>query len=485
MSEASRSRTIATPLFLARLLASGGDARIAVPPASNVNLYGASPFPREILGYAASTANEISPQAFAHLGELTAQWPAGSLPGHRWYEKRLEALRGRLRTSFGLPADIDVVFAPSGTDLEYVALAVATSRGDKPVRNILLGKDEVGSGCVLAAGGRFFASETAVRTVVVRGSPLPGLERTEVVTVRLRNEAGQPRKSAAIGVELDALCYQGISRGQHIVVHVVHGSKSGLVLPRRAEIEALRRRHGVALTVVVDACQARITGADVRSYLRSDAIVLLTGSKFMGGPPFSGMALVPPALRPPGPLCTGLAQVFRRGEFPLSWVGRDGLTGAANPGLLLRLEAALFELERFDAVAKSDRDRVIAAFGQAVRALVTRLGVSLVGPSLKGSALCESALATLDLSALQGHPDLAKAQLWWRILAARGMRLGQPVKCVSRDDGSWAGTLRISLSMPLIADCARLDDASLTVMFSDHMHRIASVLEAAQRPVAI
>ena len=66
------------------------------------------------------------------------------------------------------------MFAPSGTDLEYVALAVAASRGGKPIRNILLGQDEVGSGCLLAAGGRFFASQTAVRTAVFKGSPLTG-----------------------------------------------------------------------------------------------------------------------------------------------------------------------------------------------------------------------------------------------------------------------------------------------------------------------
>ena len=45
--------------------------------------------------------------------------------------------------------------------------------------------------------------------------------------------------------------------------------------------------------LVVDACQARITSAALHDYLERDGIVFVTGSKFMGGPPFSGFALVP------------------------------------------------------------------------------------------------------------------------------------------------------------------------------------------------
>ena len=84
-----------------------------------------------------------------------------------------------------------------------------------------------------------------------------------------------------------------LADGQHPLVHVVHGSKTGLVLPHLDDIDALTERFGDGLSYVVDACQARITSAAIADYLARGIIVFLTGSKFMGGPPFSGFVLFP------------------------------------------------------------------------------------------------------------------------------------------------------------------------------------------------
>ena len=215
-----------------------------------------------------------------------------------------------------------------------------------------------------------------------------------------------------------------------------------------------------------------------------DALVLLTGSKFIGGPPFSGIALVPARLTPAATLPEGLGTFLRRAELPVGWKLSPAFDADANPGLLLRLEAAVFELERFGQVAPAQRDAIVEAFGVSVRALAWRLGVTLVTPSLGGTDLHLATLTTLDLSGLVGGPDFATAQLWGKVLAARGMRLGQPVKCVRRADGGWAGTLRLSLSMPLIASLAELDPGGPERRFASDMGRIADVLEAAQRRIA-
>jgi hypothetical protein len=211
---------------------------------------------------------------------------------------------------------------------------------------------------------------------------------------------------------------------------------------------------------------------------------MVTGSKFMGGPPFSGFALVPPALRPRTALPEGLARIFRRGEWPLEWTGCEHLPDTANPGLFLRIEAALFELERFVAVGVSERERIMEAFGRAVRGLAGRLGASLVAPCLEGTDLCLGTLATLDLSSLPTSPDFSVARRWHRVLAARGLRLGQPVKCVRRADAEWAGTLRLSLSMPLMVEFAVLAPTALNSRLERDMMRIAEVVEAAQGPLA-
>lgn len=477
-----REAAISSPAFLSLMLTAGGDQRIRVPRGGNTNVYGASPYPRSTLGYAASTANDISQDAFHHVERIVARWPAGGLQDHHAYRQALEAVRIRMRAALGLADDIDIVFAPSGTDLEYVALALAAAHSGQPITNILLGQDEVGSGCALAAAGRHFANETAVRTQCVRGSSIAGFGDVELASLAVRDAGGQPLSSGALVASIGNVARNASIAGRHALVHVVHGSKTGLVLPDLGGIDRLRDSFGTRMSFVVDACQARLEPWQLREYLDRQAVVLLTGSKFVGGPPFSGFALVPRCLRPERALAAGLADVFRRGEWPLEWTGCDHLPGEANAGLLLRIEAALFELERYLALAGADRARVIARFGRAVRLLADRLGVALVSPSLEGDVVHRSTLATLDLSSLPARPDLIVAQRWCRVLAARGLRLGQPVKCQRMADGGWAGTLRVSLSMPMITSLSDLDCAALDSRFDRDMAQIGDVLQAAQRP---
>jgi selenocysteine lyase/cysteine desulfurase len=469
--------------FLSLMLASGGDSRIIVPNGHNTNRYGASPYPRATLGYASSTANDISLAAFGHLEGLVSGWPRGALTDRVFYAEALERQRYRIRKAWSLPDVTDVVFAPSGTDLELAALALAKARSGKPVTNILLGQDEVGSGCVLAAAGRFFASETALELHVEKGLAVDGLEDTELVNIPIRDASGHPHDSAVTTSRIRVAGRDCIRSGRHVLMHVVHGSKTGLVLPKLSDIDELRDEFGHALSVVVDACQARIDRSAIQGYLDRGAMVMLSGSKFMGGPPFSGFLLVPQHLLPRRKVASGLTRLFRRAEWPMRWQCADHLTESSNPGLLLRLEASLFELDRYAMLGTDRRIDVFDSFGLAVRNLSYRLGADLVEPALAGMALHEATLATLDFSTSLGQPDFATAQRWCRVLAARGLRLGQPVKYRKLDNGEWAGTLRISLSMPLTVELSILSPAQRRQKFERDMGRIADVLEAASRPV--
>ena len=57
-----------------------------------------------------------------------------------------------------------------------------------------------------------------------------------------------------------------------------------------------RRGIGGAARIVVDACQARLGLGRLHVHLAQGRMVLITGSKFFGGPPLSGALLVPAAL---------------------------------------------------------------------------------------------------------------------------------------------------------------------------------------------
>jgi hypothetical protein len=276
---------------------------------------------------------------------------------------------------------------------------------------------------------------------------------------------------------------------RHSLVHVVHGSKTGLILPSLDDIDRLAKAHAGAVTFVVDACQARITAAAIGAYLERGAIVFVTGSKFMGGPPFSGFALVPAAFAGRAqPLPKGFATIFRRAEWPARWPGADALDETVNPGLLLRLEASIFELERFQRLPAAAVERVILAFHAAVRAeIVERTPARRVAPYPPGHGedadthpIEMRTLSTLDLSAFDPRgAGFEDAQAWHKAMALAGVRVGQPVKCVRLPDGRWGATLRIGLNMGQVVDKAGLSDSALAESLAADMAKVRAALQAA------
>ncbi|WP_114953210.1 hypothetical protein [Sphingosinicella terrae] len=472
---------------LVRILASGGDARIDLDAATGLNRYHSAPRPSEVLAFASSTANDVSAPAYVHVERL---WSAiGPVVDGASYAEALEKLRGRIRSAYGLDETVAVVFAPSGTDLEYVALACIADRGAGGTQNILLGADEVGSGCIHSAHGRYFADRTALGVPTQAGEIVRGLDgvAVELVDIPVRDPDGRVRPSAEIAAGMETAIAAARGVGRHSLVHIVHGSKTGLILPSAEDVERLQAAHGDEASFVVDACQARITGAAVRAYLDGGAIVFVTGSKFMGAPPFSGFALVPERMaKAAPPLPAGLATIFRRGEWPAGWPGAEALETSANAGLLLRLEASLFELERFQALDGEETKRIILAFHEAVRReIVEKSAARRVAPYPPGHRdeadshpIEMRTLSTLDLSRVNGGASFEEAQAWHKALIGHGVRLGQPVKCVRLPDGGWGATLRIGLAMWQIAERAGMDEAALARSFADDLARVREALAA-------
>lgn len=460
-------------------LSSGGDARIVLDEASGLNRYLSAPYPRRTLAFASSTANDISAPAFDHLLALQAAGPAD-------YAAHLRDLGERVLAAYGVSGMASVVFAPSGTDLEFVALAAVAGRGAAGTHNILLGADEVGSGCIHSASGNYFALETALGTATEVAQPVEGMGPVSLVDIPVRCGDGEALTSAVIAEQIRTELTIARDRDRHALLHVVHGSKTGLILPKLAELDALASEFGDGMTLVVDACQARIASQAVRDYLERGAIVFITGSKFMGGPPFSGMALVPGSvIARAASLPAGFATIFRRAEWGAGWQGQEQLEDSANPGLALRLEASVFELERFQALAFPEVERVIHAFQRAISSqLVEGQGFFMVQPyppGREGQAIEHplemQTLATLDISRHPQARTFDDAQALYRSLDRLGLRLGQPVKCVRLPDGGWGGTLRVGLSMPQVTELAALDDGALEATLAERIGRFAEALK--------
>jgi hypothetical protein len=463
------------------LLTTGGDDRIRLDDAG-CNRYFATAAPFDGLAYGSSTISSISADALAHLAtDWHPRLADGLAPDD--YAAALAGLRKRISGHFG-DGSAAVVFAPSGTDLEFIGLA-AIPAGAGPACSILLGRDEVGSGCIQSAAGRHFADRTATGVAVSVGTPIDARHAANrLADLPIREADGSSRSSAVIRAGIEALADTALAQGEHPVIHIVHGSKTGLTLPSLADCAALADRYGASATLVVDACQLRITPEAVRAYLALGAIVLGTGSKFAGGPPFSGFALVPAKImRRAAPLSPGFAQLARRAEWPTGWPGRDILPHSANAGLLLRLAGALFEIDRFLALSPTRVAEILSDFQAAVQRHSAASGLALFQTQPRATPCLAASLATLDFSPLRPGLDFDAAVALHRALAlgssstpAAAFRIGQPVRARRLDDGRFAATLRLSLAMPMVVEHAALTLAASRARFDAELGLICTTI---------
>jgi hypothetical protein len=463
------------------LLVSDGDARIALGD-DGTNIYGCPPWPDPaLLDFGSSTASVISSGAFEAAAGLRKRLYA-ALPGRNeaeLYATEMQRLRGELLELCGLEGDgsVDVLFAASGTDLHRMIAEVVAASG--PSGLFVLGPEsaETGSGVAVAlteGGGRGAACAI------------------EVAGVALRDAYGRPRRGADIDAEAEAKVAAAVAAGQRVLLVLVDVSKTGLIAPSPACAMALQRRWPESVEVMVDACQFRLAPATLHAYLEQGFIVALTGSKFVGGPSFSGAVLVPRAIatRLRG-VSTGFRHHAVRAELPADWAETAALEDGARFGRLLRWEAALYELRAF---RRLPADAVVNALRELTEIVDARLQrdpafEALARPALDRRPLAKGAdwdgQATIFpfllfrpqarrrplgreqtrrvYELLQG--DLGDSADWLDTLGGLAVlrcRVGQPVACGQRD-GIEISALRLCFGARLLAEAASGEDALLRV----------------------
>ncbi len=466
----------------AQLLTDGGDVRIRLDGQSGLNQYGCPPYPdASLVALGSSTASVISGQGFAaadRLRDRLLSWAACE-PAASAYARELDRIRDELKRFCGIPdlSGVDVVFAASGTDAHLIAAQIVDHAVEAPLCAIMVEAAETGSGVAAALSGRHFSRRTALGALVSEAMPLT--ERTivvEVVSIRLAN--GCPRPSAEVDAEIVMIASAALAQGQHVLLTLVDVSKTGLIAPSPTCVAALYQAYPEQLTVLVDACQFRISPATLRAYLHCGYMVAITGSKFMTGPSFSGALLLPPVVtQRVRQLPASLLDYSAAADWPLRW--QDcGLNVVANDGLLLRWEAALTEMRAFYAMPAVQVGEFLQKFAEAI---LHRLQCDPLFQLLPGTQVDRGSLAVAsswdslptifpfllyhagsgprrvplnreetaavyyrlqqDLSHEQDHFD-GRAPA---ALRAQRFQLGQPVLCGSRD-GVPVSALRLCVS---------------------------------------
>lgn len=468
------------------LLVSDGDARIALG-GDGTNVYGCPPAPDPgLLDFASSTASVISPGAFEAADALRTRLH-GALRGHgetNLYAEEMQRLRGELLELCGLDAagGVDALFAASGTDLHRMFVELVAASGQNGL--CVLGPEpaETGSGIHSALTGCDASND----------GEEGGRCAIEATSLALRDAEGHPRDAADIDAEVEAKVAAAVGADRRVLLVLVDVSKTGLIAPSPACAIALRRRWPQAVEVLVDACQFRLATSTLRAYLEQGFSVALTGSKFVGGPSFSGAALIPRAnaerLRGSP---AGFRQYAVRAELPEDWTEAAALDEGVSFGRLLRWEAALHELRAF-------RELSVEAVANALRELTEivdgRLRRDPSFEALSRPELDRSPLATggewdaqasifpfLMFGLAQGRRPLDREQTrrvhellqcdlgdrsdWLGALggfAVLRCRVGQPVAC-GRRDGVEVSALRLCFGARQLAEAASGEDGLLRV----------------------
>lgn len=368
------------------LLISGGDPRLSLDPASGLNEYGCGPRPvPDDFSFASSTASTISARAYERVAGAREDMmrSAIALGLEEAFDARFEAMREELKAQLDLAQDIDVVFAPSGTDAQLQALFVAKARLGGRLTTILVGSDQTGSGAAYTARGRHFNMVTAAGCAVRKDKPVAGLA-CEAIAVPLTDPQGEARGAA----DIDAAVLEAVTRatagGAGVLLQVMDSSKLGWRAPGEPCLAEIARRWPDRVQIVVDACQMRLGRGRIKAYLDCGYMVLITGSKYFGGPAFAGALLLPAALSRPFlkksvKLAPGLADYTGCSDWPKAYKAlRDRLESRANLGQWLRWEAALAEMAAYFAVPAAFRSHAVRELGRGIEDLI------MLSPSLQG-----------------------------------------------------------------------------------------------------
>jgi hypothetical protein len=479
-----------------RILTIGGDNRLLIDTQTGLNQYGCSPRPRPwAITFSSCTASSISDigyQETERLRQSLLSTIAGnSLSDH--FIGETERIRRDVATTLKLDRlpGTEVILTSSGTDGELYALYFALAGHGNGLLNILTAPNEIGSGSLPAAQGLYFDALTPFGGSVAPGTPIKGLQsgRVRVEPLNVRRECGEIVPLQEIDLKVASLVSQAVYKGNTVLIHLLDSSKTGLSAPSMETVRRLKEVYGDAVWGVVDAAQMRLDTDMLNSYLEQGFLVLITGSKFFTGAPFSGALVVPAAIArqvdrlPPFPV--GFAEFATRYDFPPRWSYlASQLPDYPNIGLLLRWQSALWEMKAFYFTPQQERFRTIQSFGRAVLEMIDKNpDLELIAPPRHNSPEdnekvrwdqlpniftffllkmnhkgCTSSPLTyaeasrayhwLNMDIARYLPPNAKAPE--HRLAAKRCHIAQPVRII-RKNGQWLGALRMAVGARLVS----------------------------------
>jgi len=372
---------------LAELLTQGCDERIVINPKTGMHKYNGTNRPvsgsvrRSSCTFSVPT-EEIFAEGVAALRCLEANESEA--------DALLSKVSQRLMAVWKIAPGTGITMFPSGTDAEFLPFLVGLCRAMKAggkLASIITATGEVGSGTNDAAIGRHFSpllpAQHQCPEHKVGGSIFPegSTPVVDPILLKLRNAEGGRHSIEDLDQFVRDAVAKALGEGGYsvVVVHIVAGSKTGSIMPSLHVVTDLMCEYGDRVVPVVDACQTRMQDVGLQCLINNGLPVIVTGSKFYGGPPFCGAALLPKAMvKELNEALSGSVPSFRDAVAssdlkayisgtlvaPELTALREMLptNDIPNLGLLLRWQMALYQIERYHSIPEADRDRIVQSW---------------------------------------------------------------------------------------------------------------------------
>mmetsp|Transcript_10525 Transcript_10525/g.24948 ORF Transcript_10525/g.24948 Transcript_10525/m.24948 type:complete len:1196 (+) Transcript_10525:129-3716(+) len=363
------------------MLTCGGDDRSLILD-SSTNKYHIKPQPVDPAHVFRGSCTGNPPtqrgyDAAKKLYEQLSAMPSGSLDaaiGDVFADQR-----SRIAKNLELEEGTEVIIVPSGSDAEYLPLAIAKAiKGDVPISNGVTQLQEIGAGTAPASVGEYFSTHAPLKGKLDEGTKyLSGFESFDGIAVPAREKNGEVVDASQKMEEFVAATQ---AKGSYPIVHGVFGGKTGV----RDETMPGSMDAGETSLGVVDACQGRFSLDELHEWLKQDSIVLYTSSKFYQAPPFCGAVIIPPAIAEklraaPAPepkemfSIDGLGGFLTDKELPEcleNWKPLLAKDDSANLGLALRWEAGLAGMEALASIPDGQRTEAYQEWAGSVSSMV-------------------------------------------------------------------------------------------------------------------
>lgn len=513
---------------LEQLLVSGSDTRSTIDERTGLNSFGCSPSPRpEAFGFGSCTASSISGEAFRLVEQerddlLKLSSPLNLASRKDLLEAKTENLRSALKQVLALEKTaVEIVFSPSGTDgtLHALFLARILSRM-APLDSIVVASDATGSGVPHALSGRHFSAVTAAGVAVTQGGPIAGLsENVTLISLPLRGPDGVLRDPSKLDQELFDTVARSVAAGHHVLLQIMDISKLGGRYPGPDCLRAIQRQFANSVHIVVDACQMRISLARLQWHLAQGHMVLISGSKFFTGPPFSGALLVPASLSSPletvHQVPPGLQDYTDSSAWPRAWrTLRAAMPDRVNFGQYFRWIAAMEEMRAYFSIPPGFRCAALHQFAAMATDIIQSRCPDLLlleewqysTEEIHSEEIHSEEIDEAEMGARTIFPFLVRRGKAWnsfeesktlysalnqdvtarlsvslspqeKVIASTLCHIGQPVS-MAQGDSKRAGALRICASARTVSQLWARRQCDLSALsLTQERHEISTVLD--------